>query len=38
MVVPSPATFAVFFVAMNKERYQELSDEHRAIIDEIAGE
>jgi TRAP-type C4-dicarboxylate transport system substrate-binding protein len=33
-----PTTFAVFFVAMNKERYMELSDEHRAIIDEIAGE
>lgn len=33
-----PTTFAVFFVAMNKERYMELSDEHRAIIDEIAGD
>ena len=33
-----PTTFAVFFVAMNKERYMELSDEHRAIIDELAGE
>ena len=32
-----PATFAVFFVAMNKERYMELSDEHRAIIDELSG-
>lgn len=33
-----PTTFAVFFVAMNKERYMELSDEHRAIIDDLAGE
>jgi len=33
-----PVTFAVFFVAMNKERYMGLSDEHRAIIDELAGE
>jgi len=33
-----PVTFAVFFVAMNKERYMELSDEHRAIIDELSGE
>jgi TRAP-type C4-dicarboxylate transport system substrate-binding protein len=33
-----PVTFAVFFVAMNKERYMDLSDEHRAIIDDIAGE
>ena len=32
-----PVSFAVFFVAMNKERYQELSDEHRAIIDEVSG-
>lgn len=33
-----PVTFAVFFVAMNKDRYMELSDEHRAIIDDLAGE
>jgi len=33
-----PVTFAMFFVAMNKERYMGLSDEHRAIIDEISGE
>ncbi|CAJ1369762.1 unnamed protein product [Effrenium voratum] len=33
-----PVQFAVFFVAMNKERYLELSDEHRAIIDDLAGE
>ncbi len=33
-----PVTFAIFFVAMNKERYMGLSDEHRAIIDELSGE
>lgn len=33
-----PVSFAVFFVAMNKERYMELSDEHRAIIDDLSGE
>jgi len=33
-----PVSFAVFFVAMNKERYMGLSDAHRAIIDELAGE
>lgn len=33
-----PVSFAVFFVAMNKERYMGLSDEHRAIIDDLAGE
>ena len=33
-----PVSFAVFFVAMNKERYMGLSDKHRAIIDELAGE
>jgi len=32
-----PTTFAMFFVAMNKERYMGLSAEHRAIIDDIAG-
>jgi len=32
-----PTTFAMFFVAMNKDRYMELSDEHRAIIDGISG-
>jgi TRAP-type C4-dicarboxylate transport system substrate-binding protein len=32
-----PASFQVLFVAMNKERYEGLSDEHRAIIDEVAG-
>ncbi|WP_164660205.1 TRAP transporter substrate-binding protein [Tropicibacter sp. Alg240-R139] len=38
LVTNVPVQFAVFFVAMNKERYQDLSDEHRAIIDELAGE
>ncbi|MEO0682937.1 MAG: TRAP transporter substrate-binding protein, partial [Pseudomonadota bacterium] len=33
-----PVQHAVIFVVMNKERYQGLSDEHRAIIDELAGE
>jgi TRAP-type transport system periplasmic protein len=33
-----PVQFAVFFVAMNKERYLGLSDAHRKIIDDIAGE
>jgi len=32
-----PATFAVTYAVMNKERYMGLSDEHRAIIDEVAG-
>lgn len=32
-----PVQFAVFFVVMNKERYMDLSDEHRAIIDDLAG-
>ncbi|MEM6939349.1 MAG: TRAP transporter substrate-binding protein [Pseudomonadota bacterium] len=33
-----PVQHAVIFVVMNKERYRGLSDEHRAIIDELAGE
>ncbi|MDA7425674.1 TRAP transporter substrate-binding protein [Thalassococcus lentus] len=32
-----PTSFAVTFAVMNKERYMGLSDEHRAIIDELAG-
>ena len=32
-----PASFAVTYAVMNKERYMGLSDEHRAIIDEVAG-
>ncbi|MEM1236920.1 MAG: TRAP transporter substrate-binding protein [Pseudomonadota bacterium] len=33
-----PVQHAVIFVVMNKERYMGLSDEHRAIVDELAGE
>lgn len=33
-----PVQFAEFFVVMNKERYLGLSAEHRAIIDDLAGE
>jgi TRAP-type C4-dicarboxylate transport system substrate-binding protein len=36
-VLNSPATFNPVYFVMNKERYQSLSDEHRAIIDEISG-
>ncbi|MEM5583705.1 TRAP transporter substrate-binding protein [Roseibium sp. AS2] len=32
-----PVNFAVTFAVMNKERYMGLSEEHRAIIDELAG-
>jgi TRAP-type C4-dicarboxylate transport system substrate-binding protein len=32
-----PVPFAVLFVVMNKERYEGLSDEHRAIIDGLSG-
>lgn len=32
-----PASFAVTYAVMNKERYMGLSDEHRAIIDEVSG-
>ena len=32
-----PISFAVTYAIMNKERYQGLSEEHRAIIDELAG-
>ncbi|MCY4462688.1 MAG: TRAP transporter substrate-binding protein [Albidovulum sp.] len=32
-----PVSFAVTFAVMNKERYMSLSEEHRAIIDELAG-
>lgn len=38
LVTNVPVQFAAFFVVMNKERYLSLSDEHRAIIDELAGE
>jgi len=33
-----PVQFAVFFVVMNRERYEGLSAEHQAIIDELSGE
>lgn len=33
-----PVQHAVVFVLMNRERYEGLSDEHRAIIDELRGE
>ena len=33
-----PVQHAVIFVVMNRERYEGLSDDHRAIIDELAGE
>lgn len=36
-VVNTPATFNPVFYVMNKERYESLSAEHQAIIDEIAG-
>ena len=32
-----PVTYAQFFIAMNKERYEGLSDDHRAVIDSLAG-
>lgn len=32
-----PVSFAVTYAIMNKERYEGLSDEHRGIIDELAG-
>ncbi|XYK79014.1 MAG: TRAP transporter substrate-binding protein [Labrenzia sp.] len=32
-----PVQHAVIFVVMNRERYEGLSPEHRAIIDELAG-
>ena len=38
LVTNVPVQHAVFFVAMNKERYMGLNDEHRAIIDDLAGE
>ncbi len=32
-----PVSFAVTFAVMNMERYMSLSEDHRAIIDELAG-
>lgn len=37
VVVNTPATFNPVFYVMNKERYDGLSEKHRAIIDEISG-
>lgn len=36
-ILNTPATFNPVFYVMNRERYEDLSDEHRAIIDEVAG-
>lgn len=33
-----PVQHAVVFVVMNRDRYEGLSDAHRAIVDELAGE
>lgn len=37
MVEGAPVNFAVLFTVMNKERYEGLSPEHRAIIDSFSG-
>ena len=37
-VINVPVQHAVIFVVMNRERYEGLSAEHRAIIDELSGE
>jgi len=37
-MVNVPVQHAVIFVVMNRERYEGLSDEHRAIVDELSGE
>ena len=36
-IVNTPATFNPVFYIMNKERYNGLSEKHRAIIDELSG-
>jgi len=36
-IVNTPATFNPVFYAMNRERYDSLSEQHRKIIDEVAG-
>ncbi|MEM7721535.1 MAG: TRAP transporter substrate-binding protein DctP [Pseudomonadota bacterium] len=36
-IVNTPATFNPVFYVMNRERYERLSDEHRAIIDKVSG-
>ncbi|MEM9843312.1 MAG: TRAP transporter substrate-binding protein [Pseudomonadota bacterium] len=36
-ILNTPATFNPVFYVMNRERYEGLSDEHRAVIDEVSG-
>lgn len=36
-IVNTPATFNPVFYVMNKDRYNSLSEEHQAIIDEVSG-
>ncbi len=36
-VVNTPATFNPVYFVMNKDRYESLSEEHRAVLDEISG-
>lgn len=36
-ILNTPATFNPVFYVMNRERYESLSDEHRAVIDEVSG-
>jgi len=36
-IVNTPSTSLVIYIAMNKARYEGLSEEHRKILDEIAG-
>lgn len=36
-IINTPTTSLVIYVAMNKDRYESLSPEHRQIIDDLAG-
>ncbi|MEM9854101.1 MAG: TRAP transporter substrate-binding protein DctP [Pseudomonadota bacterium] len=36
-ILNTPATFNPVFYVMNRERYESLSDEHRAVIDAVSG-
>lgn len=36
-ILNTPATFNPVFYVMNKERYESLSPEHQAVIDEVSG-
>jgi len=36
-IINTPTSSLVIYVAMNKDRYESLSPEHRQVIDEIAG-